>query len=499
MENQLAEKIADEIVSLQKTWVQIVKEKRGGQFEISDWRPMLQVKNHLVPHRKQSKDVFDLYVASANAGYNVINSLTKYVFPEDEPWLEHYQTTIVFEILYEFDKNFKRASKKVAQAIDKFDDLIQEEIFSRFYGRYGPTWIVDYVPTPGSFSNLYMRILDNVDIKSEYKWAFINAVSAARNTSYSVMFGSKFLDTLNDNNDIPAAINAEKEIMKDMWLNPIETQVKIMKEVGQKSFDYKKCLEMFKEKIYEATVKAAKAGVHYANLSLIPLWAAGDFHHVSQTTYNLCKSDIEMAILESLTHALEDTIAKAKREHKLKNPYEIPASEVTAAGPAYIMRLDGFTSEMINDLFIKRFYNLLLENPKKFRYEYMNSQFVNFLKQGEQYIEKPPVGLGGQVYGVKIDLSAIDGNEVLRNPQRYAWPECPITARFAGLLRFADEPFHLISDPLICLYATELIALAPGKPYLPFLYCKQCASAKLLPYRCKYCLVKRRVPLKQKG
>ncbi|MCK4478213.1 DUF2193 family protein [Candidatus Bathyarchaeota archaeon] len=498
MENQLAEKIADEIVSLQRTWVQIVKEKRGGQFEVSDWRPMLQVKNRLVPSRKQSKDVFDLYVVSANAGYSVISSLTEFVLPEDEPWLEHYQTTAVFEILYEFDKDFKRASVKVAQAIDKSHDLIQEEIFSRFYGRYGPTWIADYVPTPGSFSNLYMRILNNVDIKTEYKWAFINAVSAARNTSYSVMFGSRFFDILDDNKDIHEAISAEKEIMKDMWLNPIETQVRIMKEIGHKSFDYKKCLEMFKEKIFKATVKAAKAGVHYANLSLIPLWSAGDFHHVSQTTYNLCKSDIEMAILESLTHALENTIEKAKLKHKLKNPYEIPASEVTAAGAAYIMQLDGFTSEMLNDLFLKRFYNLLLKNPKKFRYECMNGEFVNFLTRGEHYIEKPPVGLGGQIYGITIDLSAIDDNEVLQNPQRYGWPECPITTRFAGLLRFADEPFHLISDPLICLYATELIALNPSEPYLPFLYCKQCALAKLLPYRCKYCLAKRRMPPKRK-
>jgi hypothetical protein len=250
-------------------------------------------------------------------------------------------------------------------------------------------------------------------------------------------------------------------------------------------------MTMFKDRIFEATVKADEAGVHYANLSLIPFWAAGDFHHVSQTTYNLCKGDIEMAILESLTEAYESTIKRAEKNGKLSNPSEIPTWEVTAAGAAHIMRLDGFTSEMVNDLFSRRYFNLLLENPKKFEYECMNDEFVSFLSQGEHLIKKPPTGLGGQIHGVKIDLQPIDDNEVLKNPQRYSWPECPITARFSGLLRFADDPFHLYSDPMICLYGTELIALAPQKPYLPFFYCKQCPSAKLMPSRCKYCLAEK--------
>jgi hypothetical protein len=264
-----------------------------------------------------------------------------------------------------------------------------------------------------------------------------------------------------------------------------------MKEAKQESFDYKKCMMMFKDRIFDATIKAAEAEVHYANLSLVPFWAAGDFHHVSQTTYNLCKGDVEMAILDSLTEAFESTIKRAERNGKLRNPSEIPTWEITAAGAAHIMRLDGFTSEMINDLLLRRYFNLILENPRKFRYECMNDEFVGFLAQGEHIIERSPAGLGGQVHGVKIDLQPIDNNEVLKNPQRYSWPECPITARFSGLLRFADDPFHLYSDPMICLYGTELIALEPQKPYLPLFQCKQCPSARLMPSRCKYCLAEK--------
>jgi len=491
LKNRLTEKIASEILGLQRSWVQTVKEKRGRQFKIRDWLPMLQAKNHLAPSDKQSKEVFDLYTTAANAAYDILSGLTDQVFPEDEPWLEHYQTTAVFEILYEHDKSFKQAAVSLAGAVDKSDDLIEQEAFAKFYGRYGPTWTADYVATPGSSLNLYKRILEHAKIKKEYKWTFANAVSAARNTSHSVMFGSKFFDTLKKTDDTRAAVKAEKERMKAMWLNPIETQIQIMKEVGHRSFDYGKCLRKFKEKIYESTVKAAESKVHYVNLSLVPFWSAGDFHHISQTTYNMCKGDVEMAILESLTLALEKTIKNAGKKGKLKDPHKIPTWEVTAAGAAHIIRLDGFNSEMINELFLKRHYNLLLENPEKFRLECMSDEFVNFLTQGEHIIENPPRGLGCKVNGIHIDLTAIQSNEVLRNPQRYSWPECPITARFSALLKFADEPFHLFSDPLICLYATQLIALNPEKPYLPFFNCKNCASARLLPSRCKYCLAEK--------
>lgn len=493
MKSQLAEKIADEILSLQKTWVRTVKKKRGKRFRINDWRPMLQTKNRIAPHEEQSKEVLNLYKISANAGYDVLSSLTENVRPEDEPWLEHYETTAVFEVLYEFDMDFKRASQKVAEAIEKADDLILNEALARFSGRYGPSWIADYVATPGSFSNLLKRILENVNMKTEYKWTFINAVSAARNTSYSVMFGSEFLAVLTETGDARRAVEAEKEIMKEMWLRPTKTQVQLMKRLRQESFNYEKCLRMFKEQICDATIEAAEAGVHYANLTLIPFWAAGDFHHISQTTYNICKGDVEMAILECLTDALERTLRKAIRSGKLDDPSAIPTWEVTSAAAAHIMRLDGFTSDMINDLFTKRYYNLLAKDPRIFRFECMNEEFVNFLAQGERIIEKPPRGLGGVVHGIKIDLSDVDKNEVLKNPQKYSWPECPITARFSALLRFADDPFHLHSDPLICMYATELIALHPEKPYLPYFFCKQCTSARLLPNKCKYCLAEKKI------
>jgi len=38
------------------------------------------------------------------------------------------------------------------------------------------------------------------------------------------------------------------------------------------------------------------------------------------------------------------------------------------------------------------------------------------------------------------------------------------TCRFVALLHFSDEPFHLVSDLMVCLYAMELIALNQTSP-----------------------------------
>ena len=488
--SNLCDKIARECLGIQRAWVEVAGQNRGKKFKLTDWQPLLERKKSLAPHEGQSKVIFDLYKGSADAAYQVLTRLTSYIRPEDEPWLEHYQTTAVFSILYEHDSNFKDAARRLAEAIDRSGDLIQQEVFARLYGRYGPTWIVDYVATPGSFSNLLKMILHQSDMKPEYRWAFVNAVSAARNTSYSVMLGSRFLNVLDETGDISAAMEVEKERLREMWLDPIETQIQIMEEVGHRSFDYERCLLGFRERIHDLVVDAARAGVHYANISLIPLWSAGDFHHISQTTYNLLKGDIEMAVLEAITESLEKTLERATQGGKLGDAQKIPIWEVTAAAAARIMQLDGFTSSMVRDLLMRRLQNLILEDPRILQYECMNDEFVNFLRMGEHFLAEPPLGLGGRVGGVEIDLSPIEENEVLSNPHRYSWPGCPITARFAALLKFADEPFHLMSDPLICLYSTELIALKPQEPYFPRIACKQCAIADILPNRCKHCLAR---------
>lgn len=52
----------------------------------------------------QAQSVFDLHVDSVNAHFNILSDLTDTVRPEDNPFVEHYQTPAILEILCEEDE-----------------------------------------------------------------------------------------------------------------------------------------------------------------------------------------------------------------------------------------------------------------------------------------------------------------------------------------------------------------------------------------------------------
>ena len=68
----------------------------------------------------QSKSVIDLHVNSVKTHYNALVNLTDTIRPEDDPFVEHYQTPAVLEILYENDESFK-------DSVDKFiEELVRQ-------------------------------------------------------------------------------------------------------------------------------------------------------------------------------------------------------------------------------------------------------------------------------------------------------------------------------------------------------------------------------------
>jgi hypothetical protein len=484
----LAGKVSKDILTLQRSWVEAVGRGRGGRFRVGDWLGVLKTKLEMECGEGQSEEVFELYRFSAKAGYDSIRELTDYVRPEDEAWLERFQTSAVLEILYELDGGFREASVRVAEALRASRQLIAEEALSRIYGRYGSTWIVDYTPTPGSLLNLLSRVIEASGVGEPYRQMFMNLVSCTRATAYATMFGSRMLRALEEGLGVDKGARLEAEELASMFLRPMEAQARLAEECGLALFDYWRCMEAFKGRIYEAVQGCVEAGVHYSNILSVSRWGSGDFHHVSQTSYNLFKGDMEYAILRALTGCLERTLEGAVERGLLRGVETVPTWQVTASASAYIMRLDGFTSHMILELLERRFRNLALGRPSTYMRECMCVEFTNFLRWGERFIEAPPRGFGCRVNGVKIDLTAVDEDEVLSNPQRYTWPECPITVRFSSLLKFADEPFHLYSDPAICLYMTEAISLKPEESRLPLKICKECSQTTYLPNMCKYCL-----------
>jgi hypothetical protein len=95
--------------------------------------------------------------------------------------------------------------------------------------------------------------------------------------------------------------------------------------------------------------------------------------------------------------------------------------------------------------------------------------------------------LKAKVAGFDIDLSPIHQNEVIMNPQRYAYPGCAISVRFSALMRLADYPCLLTSEPVTATMMTNIIALHKEMPASPARMCKDCATAALIDTRHAYC------------
>jgi hypothetical protein len=300
------------------------------------------------------------------------------------------------------------------------------------------------------------------------------------------MFGSKLAKSLKGGGNISHATEEETTVLKKMWLEPMKMQSETLDEMGFTSFDPEVYMRKFKNEV-KGTIKSAVAkGVHYANIVLIPAWGAGDFHHIGQSIYNICKDDLAMAILESVTGVLINTLKKGKG--KIKRPFQIPISDITAAASMYIMRMDGFSERNISDLMLKRFYNLALQRRDILLTEDLIPEFLDFLARGEKIISGMPVGKSRKIGGLEIDFSPIDKNETIQSPERYSFPACPLTARLSSLLKFADDPFHLESDPSLSAFLTNVMALNPKRAMLPVSRCKKCSLSKAIPQRCKYCL-----------
>ena len=71
------------------------------------------------PAGDQSKAVFQLHKDSVNAHYTILKGLTTTIRPEDDPFVEHYQTPVIMEMLYEHDPAFRKSVEVFIKAVEK--------------------------------------------------------------------------------------------------------------------------------------------------------------------------------------------------------------------------------------------------------------------------------------------------------------------------------------------------------------------------------------------
>ena len=492
--SELYKKMIKEAMMAQHADVETVKKKRGQNFIIEDTKAYVDVANKMKAIENQSKSVFKLHVDSVNAHYNIISSLTKTVRPEDDPFVEHYQTPAILEILCDEDEKFKKSLEAFIAAVGKAEALVGLEAARRYGGFYGPTCVVDFALIPGSTSNIVNRILKTVNIPDAHKQAILAAKSWGMNTSYGI--GEVFANQVEKGATLAQAVERELDQVKSIYESPIEAQGRLMDAIGHSSFDVRKYMSMYKKKMAATVKEAMNDGVHYGNILTVPAYCVGDIsHHIAQSTFNMCKDDVIMAVIEAVTAVMDSTLKNAA--DKIKNEYQLLslATGSSAAAVEYILELDGFNAVMVVDLLTKRFHNFVQLYPTRgAAAELHNCDFMDMIYRGWKLLDRSMRarnGMGGRlvpkVSGIEIDLEPIHKNEVLMNPQRYTYPACAITVRFSSLMRLADYPCLLTSEPVTATMMTNIIALHKENAFSPVRGCKDCASASLVDFRHSYC------------
>jgi len=490
----LYEKMINEAVGATKAVFGVNKANRGGTFKVTDAKPYVDAVNKMTAYEGQSQEVIDLHVKSVNAHFDVRTSLTDTVRPEDDPFVEHYQTPPILEIMYEEDAEFKASMWKFIDAIAANKALIGRESVRRYGGMYGPTCVVDFAMSVGSVPNVVNQILAPMDIPVAHKQTILACKSWGMNTSYGL--AGAFRGAVESGKTMAEAEQAEVEMLQFVYREPCAAQSQLMDthNLGghgpHTSFDTRKYMSGYKDKMRESVVAAMKGGVHYANITAVPAYCVGDIaHHIAQSAYNMFNDDMVFAIYEAVTGVLENTLNRALKADAYKGPYDVlsVATGSTACATAYILWKDSFTVPMVIDLLNKRFHNYAAMHPDRGEADELhNVDFMDILKRGEAILDITPLGKGGKIKGVEVDLSTVDSNEVISNPQRYTYPACAITQRFAALMTLSDFPCFLTPECTTATLMTNAIAVAPGTPGAPVRGCKQCATCDL---------IKRNVPM----
>ncbi|WOF16611.1 DUF2193 domain-containing protein [Methanoplanus sp. FWC-SCC4] len=488
------QKMIDEAMGAQRADVSVLKAKRGTDFKVKDGQAYVDAVNKMTAGEGQSKAVIDLHKYSVNAHFDTLTALTNFVKPEDDPYVEHYQTPVVLEILCEEDEGFKKSVDKFIEQIGKSEALIGLESARRYAGFYGPTCVVDFALIPGSTSNVVNQILTKTDIPQDHKKAILAAKSWGMNTSYGV--GDVFAHDVEDGKTLSDAVSNEIKELKYIYESPVSAQADLMDSVNMDSFDVRKYMRDYRKEM-EPYVKAAiDDGVHYANIVTVPAYCVGDIaHHIAQSTYNMCKDDMVMGIIEAVTDVIENSLRQNVDKFNSVNQVLSLATGSSAAAAEYILELDGFNGPSVVEFLTRRFHNFVQLYPTRgAAAELHNCDFMDMVYRGWNIMDRARKVKNGtsspmrpNISGLPIDLIPVQTHDVIQNPQRYVYPACAITVRFAAMMSLADYPCLLTSEPVTATLMTNVVALDKNTAAAPVRACKNCASASCVDFRHEYC------------
>lgn len=464
---KLFENMVNQAIAAVRADVNNIKQRRGTQFKVTDAKPYVDAVNAMKPTEEQSKEVFDLHIQSVNAHYEILCSLTDTVRPEDDPFVEHYQTPAILELLYTADPSFRKSVEVFIQAIGEEEALIGRESARRYGGVYGPVAGVDFALSPGSTANVFNRILAKLNIPKQHKETILASKSFGMNTSYCL--GAAFQEAVESGKTLAEAAQAEIKILQFLYDKPIAAQNQVMAthNLGghgpHTSFDTNAYMQQYKERMKPVVEAALKAGVHPGNIVAIPAYCVGDVaHHNSQTMFNFAQDPIVMAMLEAHTDALENTLRRGLQKG-FANEYGVLSLAVgtSAALLAYELVKDSVPVPSFIQFLVDRYHNLIAMNPNRGPVaELHNVDMIMSVHRGWRTLKPKAIGGGGgEVNGVAIDFGPVDNHDVLRNIHRYTYPACAITQRTGAMFKLSDFPCLLTSEPVTATMLTHVTAL----------------------------------------
>ena len=477
MMNELYEKMINESVAALQADIDVISANRYNDFKITDAKPYADAVAGMTCADGQAKSVIDLHKKSVESHYKVLTSVADTIRPEDDPFIEHYQTPPVLEILCEEDGEFADSMGVFIQAIADNEALIAKESIRRYGGFYGPTCVVDFALMPGSTSNVVNQILQTIDIPVMHKQAILSAKSWGMNTSYGI--GDAFANAIEAGATAAEATEKEIAALQMIYKEPVEGQGQLMDDAGHTSFDVRAFMEGYKKEMRDVVKAAMDDGVHYGNIVTVPAYCVGDIgHHIGQASYNMCKDDVILAVIQATAKVMEASL-KANIDN-FTSPYNVLslATGSTACSAEYILELDGFNAPMVVDLLTKRLHNC----------DFMDMIYRGYaaINNARKARSSQKIDLVPKVAGFDVDLSPIAENEVLMNPQRYTYPACGITVRFSSLMRLSDYPCLLTPEPVTATMMTNIIALNKEVPGSPVRGCKNCAAC-MIDAKHEYC------------
>ena len=151
-----------------------------------------------------------------------------------------------------------------------------------------------------------------------------------------------------------------------------------------------------------------------------------------------------MATIEAVTCVMDKTLHAALPDEKSGYQLLDVATWASAAAVEYLLELDGFNAPMIVDLLTKRYHNLvMIRTTRGEEAELHNCDFMDMIYRGWKILDKAGRAnngsgkpLAARSGGVLIDLSPTHENEVMMNPQLYAFRH--VRSRFGRVCFNAD-------------------------------------------------------------